>query len=324
MISMLRGQEGRQVKELQRLVEWLNGQENRPDIVLLSNALLAGLAGPIKARLAVPVMCLLQDEDGFLDGLTAPYAEQAWEILRERCDDVDGFIAVSRYYADTMRDRLGLYADRVRVVYTGIALDGYDLREREPKVPTIGFLSRMCSNKGLDTLVDAFIELKKNEKLKESRLRIAGGKSGNDDKLISKIRRQLGGCGLLEDVEFLAGFEKDRRLAFLQTVSVLSVPEKQPVAFGMYVLEALAAGVPVVEPASGVFCELLEVTGGGILFEPNDARALAAAMEPLLLDADYARQLGRQGREAVFAKFNVDQSAEKIVHICQEVIQQFR
>jgi len=83
---------------------------------------------------------------------------------------------------------------------------------------------------------------------------------------------------LADDVEFLSDFDLKAKLAFLQTLSVLSVPEKHPVSCGLYVLEALAAGVPVVQPESGVFPELLKMTGGGVLCEPNNAEALAAAL----------------------------------------------
>ena len=320
-ISMLRGEQGRQVKELDRLVKWLSTQDNKPDVVCLSNILLAGLARRIKERLGVPVVCLLQDEDGFLDGLASPYSQQAWQIVAERSNDVDGFIAVSKYYAGIMRQTVGLGAERIGVAYVGISLDGYQLREAGPEAPVIGYLSRMCSDKGLDTLVDAFVSLKKNEKLRNARLRIAGGKRGDDEAFLNQLRQRLSTCGLIEDTEFLQDFGRDTKADFLQSLSVLSVPEKRPVAYGLYVIEALAAGVPVVEPASGAFPELLEMTGGGLLCEPNSAAALAKAMEPLLLDPDYARQLGKQGRDAVFEKFNIEQTAEEMVRIYGEVAQ---
>jgi len=323
-ISMLHGEQGRQVKELDRLVEWLDTKDNKPDVVCLSNILLAGLARRIKERVGVPVVCLLQDEDGFLDGLVSPYSEQAWQILAERSRDVDGFIAVSKYYADVMQQRLGLDAGQVDVVYTGISLDGYEMREAGTEVPTIGYLSRMCFDRGLDTLVDAFINLKKNEKLKNARLRIAGGKRDDDEAFLNQVRQRLSACGLIEDTEFLQDFDRDTKIGFLQSLSALSVPEKQPVAYGLYVIEALAAGVPVVVPASGAFPELMEMTGGGVLCEPNNAEALAAVMEPLLLDPNYARQLGEQGRDAVFEKFNIEQTAKEMVRIYEGIIHQFR
>ncbi|MCH7556168.1 MAG: glycosyltransferase family 4 protein [Planctomycetes bacterium] len=320
-ISMLQAEQGRQKKELHRFVEWLDTQDNKPDVVCLSNILLAGLARGIKQRLGVPVVCLLQDEDGFLDGLTSPYSEQAWQILAERASDIDAFIAVSKYYADVMRQRLELQAERVHVIYMGISLDGYEQWEAGPEIPTIGYLSRMCPDKGLDTLVDAFVHLKKNKKLKNARLRITGGKRADDEIFLNRIRQHLSSCGLIDDVEFQPDFDCNSKSDFLRTLSVLSVPEKQPVAYGLYVLEALAAGVPVVQPSSGVFPELLEMTGGGVLCEPNNATALASAMEPLLLEPDYARQLGKRGRDAVFEKFNIEQTAKEMVRIYGEVTQ---
>ncbi|MHC4534141.1 MAG: glycosyltransferase family 4 protein [Planctomycetota bacterium] len=319
--SMLRGEEGRQIKELDRLVEWLCAQDTKPDVVCLSNVMLVGLARRIKQRIGVPVICLLQDEDGFLDTLPSPYSDQAWEILAERASDIDTFIAVSKYYAEVMQQRLEIASEHMFVVYMGISLDGYELRQTEPEIPTIGFLSRTCFDKGLDALVDAFIQIKKNEKLKNSRLRITGGKMTNDEKLLNQIRERLASCSLIGDVEFLQDFNSVSKSAFLRTLSVLSVPEKQPVAYGLYVLEALAAGVPVVEPSSGVFPELMEITGGGVLYEPNNVTALAAAMEKLLLEPDCARKLGKQGRDVVFEKFNIEQTAEEMVRIYGEITQ---
>jgi len=323
-ISMLQGEEGRQTKELNRLVDWLSAQENRPDIVCLSNVLLIGLARRLKAHLNVPVVCLLQDEDSFLEGLSPDYAEQAWGILAERSGDVDAFIAVSKYYADVMREKLSTEANRMYVVYMGVSLEGYEQRKSRPQVPTVGFLSRMCSERGLDILVDAFIVLKKDENLKNARLRIAGGSSGDDKSFVHRIRRQISSCSFISDVDFISDFSRDTKISFLQTLSLLSVPEKKPVACGLYVLEALAAGVPVVQPASGVFGELLEMTGGGVLFEPNNSTALAAAMKKLLLDSDCAQQLGRQGRQAVFEKFNVERTAKDMVCIYEKIAQKFR
>ena len=77
-LSMLRGEEGRQAKELDKLVAWLRAQP-RFDVVSLSNALLLGMAGRIRRELDVPVVCSLQGEDSFLDGLPEPYRAQCWQ-----------------------------------------------------------------------------------------------------------------------------------------------------------------------------------------------------------------------------------------------------
>jgi len=318
-LSMLRGEEGKQIKELNRLVDWLQTQDNRPDIICLSNILLIGMARTIRKRLGVPVVCLLQDEDGFLDGLPAPYSEKAWRTIAERAKDVDAFIAVSKYYADAMQKRIGFSSEKVHVVYTGISLDGYALPDAGPEVPTIGFLSQMCPVKGLDTLIDAFIKLKKTEKLSDARLRLTGGRGAGDRAFVEKNRRKVDSCGLTNDVEFLPDFDASSKLAFLRSLSVLSVPEKQPVACGLYVLEALAAGVPVVQPASGVFPELLDMIGGGVLCEPNNSDALAKAIEGLLLDPDRAREMAKKGREAVLEKFDIRQTAAEMIRTYEKI-----
>lgn len=318
-ISMLRGEKGRQIKELHRLIDWLDTHENRPDIICLSNILLIGLARSIKQRLRVPVACMLQDEDEFLDGLVSPYSQQAWQTISERINDIDVFIGVSKYYTETMNKWLGLDPDKTFVVYTGISLHEYEYHTDRLEVPTIGYLSRMCPEKGLDTLVDAFLKIKKNEKLRDTKLRIAGGKRSDDETFLDKIRQKLRSQNVIDDVEFLPDFDRKARIAFLKSLSVLSVPEKQPVAYGLYALEALATGVPVVQPASGVFPELLEITSGGLLFEPNNVDALADSLGSLLLDPAEAQRLAEQGRAAVCEKFNIDKTAEQIIRIYEQI-----
>lgn len=322
-VSMLRGEDGRQVKELDRLVDWMVGRDNRPDIVCISNILLAGLAGPIRERLKVPVVCLLQDEDGFLDGLEASYSAQAWQIVAEKSRDIDAFVSVSRYFADVMQKRLSVEDEKIHVVYTGISMDGFESLRLNPEVPTIGYLSRMCPERGLDNLVDAYILLKKNDKLANVKLRIAGGKISGDEAFVRGLKRKLASAGIIDDVEFMEGFQSQGRISFLRGLSVLSVPEKNPIAYGLYVLESLAAGVPVVEPAGGVFDELSTETGGCVLYEPNDAAALCESLSSLLLNPERLRQLGTDGKDAVIEKFDVQRTAVDIVRIFDVVAGKF-
>ena len=323
-LSMLKGEDGRQVKELDRLVTWLAEQKEKPDILCLSNILLVGLARRIKAELDVPIVCLLQDEEGFLDGLTSPYTEQAWREVAQRAKDIDGFIPVSRHYAGVMKERLGLADERIHVVHVGIYVDNYDFQEIVPEVPTIGFLSRMCSEKGLDVLVDAFIALKRRSELQNARLRVAGGKLDSDNKFVDSLKKRLESHGLLSDVDFLSDFGQQTRLDFLRTLSVLSVPEKQPVAYGLYVLEALATGVPVVQPNIGVFPELIEATGGGILHEPDNAEALAQTLGRVLLDEDLSDQLRRRGRAAVVEKFDIKRTSDELARVYAGIVQKYQ
>jgi len=322
-ISMLQGEDGRQVKELERLVEWLNAKENKPDVVCLSNALLAGMAGRLKQAIGVPVVCFLQDEDKFLDELVQPYAQEAWEILCDCARNIDSFIAASNHYADIMEKRLEIEANKLHVVYPGIAPEEYTPAAGKPSVPTVGFLSQMCSDKGLDVLVEAFSIIKKNEKLENARLCIAGEQGREDRAFIKKIRQQLSNSGIINDVEIISNLSQKEKIEFLQKLSVLSVPEKVQSAYALYILEALAAGVPVVEPGTDIFNELLGQTGGGLLYKPNKAGKLAETIEKLLLDADYAEKLGGEGRRAVVEKFNIDKTAEETARIFIEAVKNF-
>jgi len=321
-ISMLMGEDGRQVKELDRFVDWLQAEPQKPDVVCLSNILLAGMARRIKERLGVPVVCLLQDEDGFLDGLASPYAERAWGIVRERARDLDAFLAVSKYYADAMSVRLGSHAAQMHVTPMGIELDECVRSENGPAVPTIGFLSRMCPDRGLERLVDAFILLKRNEKLRAAKLRICGGKLSCDELFVERLQGKLTAAGVLADVDLLPAFDRDSRREFLRSLSVLSVPEDKPVAYGLYVLEALAMGVPVVEPAIGCFPETIAMTGGGVLYEPNTAERLAEAIAPLLLDPQAAQRLGAEGRAGVAQAFEIGRTAAQMIGIYERIVQQ--
>ena len=313
-LSMLRGEHGRQVKELRRLVGWLAGTQ-KPDVICLSNALLIGLARRIKAALGVPVVCLLQDEDAFLDALGRPYARRAWEELISHTPDVDAFIAGSDYYADVMRRRLRLGEGRVHVVRGALDAAGYTPAETPPEAPVVGFLSQMCRGKGLDTLFEVFLKLRSADGLGGLRFRAAGGRTRADAGLHAELARRAQREGLADDVDFLSGFDIAARQRFLRTLSVMSVPTRQPEAAGMYVLEALASGVPVVMPGHGAARELVEATGGGLLVEPNNPDALADGLKELLLDPPRARALGLAGRNVVLREFNINKAAADMIRI---------
>ena len=317
-MSMLRGEEGRQRKELERLVAWLTSG-NPPDVVHISNALLVGMVRRIKEELHVPVVCSLQDEDMWVDALPESQRESAWEILAQRAAEIDAFISVSKYYKELMCDRIRIPAKRVHVIYSGIELAGYQQSDLPTDPPVIGFLERQCREKGLDVLLDAFSSLRKDNPKRDLKMRIAGGRSASDNPFLKRIRQQLAKDGLSDDVEFLPSLNYQERLAFLQSLSIMSVPAEHKEAFGMYVIEALACGVPVVQPRHGAFPEVLDMTGGGVLYEPNGAPELADAIEALLLDPDHARELGRVGRKAVFENFSVERMAHDAVKVLESV-----
>lgn len=320
-LSTLQGEEGNQAKELERLTDWLVS-EGPIDVVCLSNALLIGLARRIREKTEAAVVCTLQGEDYFLDLLPEPFRTQAWDTLVARAAEVDAFVAVSHYYAGVMRTRAHLPADRMHVVYNGIALDGYPQAPRTvvPQPPVLGYLSRMCPLKGLHTLVEAYVLLRERRRIPDLRLRIAGTQTADDIPFVTQLQDRLTGAGLADAVEFLPNLDREKKLAFLKGLSLLSVPATYGESFGLYLLEAWAAGVAVVQPRHAAFPELIEATGGGVLCEPDNPEALADAIETLLCDSTRLLQLGEKARQAVRTRFHVDVMAQNVLHVFEQAV----
>lgn len=321
-LSMLRGEEGNQVRELDELVGWLKTQP-KPDVVCLSNALLAGLVHKLKSELEVPVICMLQGEDSFLDALSESVRAVTWKTLAERTAEVDLFVAPSRYYGEVMGQRLGLSAQRVKVVYNGINLAGYaqysstEFHARSADAPVLGYFARMCREKGLDMLVEAYILLRQRDRIKNLKLRVGGGCGPSDERFVKALRKRLKANGVLADTEFCPNLDRAAKQAFLRSLTVFSVPALYGEAFGLYVIEAMASGVPVVQPRHAAFPELLEATGGGMICEPT-AEGLADGIERLLKDPIAASSFREAGRKAVFDQFSIERMAENLVRIYQD------
>lgn len=316
-LSLLRGADGNQSKELAKLADWLRRQP-KPDLIVLSNALLLGIAPMLKEILpATRLAVTFQGEHALLERLPPADRAAAWQLLGARSRAVDARIAVSTFYAELMAQRLGLARDSIAVVHNGLGLEEYIYSYDPPFPPVIGYLARLCPEKGLDTLVEAFILLKHRDQMHKLRLRIAGGVGRADYAYMEGLRARLLHEGLLADVDFLPNLSKEDKGVFLTTLSVLSVPATYGEAFGIYLLEAWATGVPVVQPAHGAFPELLAATGGGLLVEPNSAEALARGLRELLLDPQRATQLGRQARDNVLRKFSIEQAAGEVLRVCR-------
>jgi glycosyltransferase involved in cell wall biosynthesis len=263
---------------------------------------------------------MFQGEVDYLDALLPEYRAQCWKLLSERAKDVDLFGAASRYFGDLMSQRLGLTPERVKVVYSGINFDGYaDLNASPPAPPVLGYFARMCPEKGLDTLVEAYIQLRQWDRIKDLRLRIGGGCGAGDEPFVNSLRKRLSDANYLKDVEFFPNVDRTAKVKFLQSISVFSVPVRCTEAFGLYVVEAMAAGVPVVQPRTGAFPELMEATGGGVTYE-GDSNALATALEELLSTPERARSLGQAGRRAALEKFSAESMARATLDFYQEAV----
>jgi glycosyltransferase involved in cell wall biosynthesis len=318
-VSMLLGEEGQQKEELERMVDWI--VENcDPDVIHLSNALLLGLAHKLSERLHVPVICSLQDEDVWVDVMKPSAADHVWKLMSEKAEYVSAFISVSEFYAGVMKQKMDIPDEKLLSVHIGVDPADYTFKPVGEKKRKIGYVSRMCHENGMDILVDAFILLKQKKGFEDVELVLTGGSTGDDKKFIAENRARLKSNNLLDQVDFHEDFEEEGLRAFLDKVTAVSVPVRNGEAFGIYLLECMVSGVPVVQPALGAFPEIVELTGGGVIYEPNTPEALATALEKLLNDPGSHDRISREGVKGVEKHFHIDIQAERMVKVYQAAV----
>jgi glycosyltransferase involved in cell wall biosynthesis len=317
-ISMLEGERGVLGREFDKLLEWI-ATEPTPDIVNLPNSLLIGLAGPLRKALKRPICCTLQGEDLFLDGLVAPYRERVLALIRERVQDVDRFIAVSDYYAPMMSRLLEIPPERVAVVPLGINLSGYDPRGARDDTFRVGYFARIAPEKGLHVLADAYVEFRRRTAGTKARLEAAGYLPPAQAPYLEAVKRSLAKAGLAEEFTYRGALDRDGKLAFLRSLDVFSVPATYDEPKGVFLFEAMASGVPIVQPRRGAFTEIVEKTGGGLLVAPDDATALAGGLLQLFENRAMARDLGERGRSGVRAHYSIARSADRLLEVYEEL-----
>jgi glycosyltransferase involved in cell wall biosynthesis len=309
-LSMLRGEDGRQADELQRVTEWIAGlpATSAPEVIVLSTALLAGLAKALKQAAKCPVVCWLQDEHVWTDAMTPDLRDAVLGVMAADAREVDRFVAVSAAYAQRMAPLLGLDPQRVSVVFPGVDPAAYRPADVTRQPPVIGFLSRLSAEEGFDRLVDAFVLLRRDPRFAEVRLAATGGPSA-DKGFLKRQLKKLSGAGLAQAVSISTDRFAQDRFGFLSELTLLSVPGDNHEAFGYYAIEAMAAGVPVVIPALGGFPEIAATAGCGVLTEDTRPETLARAWAGLLSDPERLRRESARGRAAAAGVFSQAASA---------------
>ncbi|MFI5006942.1 MAG: glycosyltransferase family 4 protein [Solirubrobacterales bacterium] len=318
-VSTLRGEEGFQAKEVRKLIGFLKEQPPY-EVIVLPMSLLIGLAPPMKRELGRPILCTLQGDDLFLEGLGEPYRSESLALIRRHAPAVDGFVSTSAFYSDFMSGYLGLPRDRVHTVPLGISLAGLDAPPRERKGPfTLGYFARIAPEKGLHQLVEAYRILRRERGLPPSRLEAAGYLAPEHKAYLAGIEGKVRDWGLDAEFHYRGSLERAEKIAFLRSIDVLSVPSPYAEPKGLYLLEAMASGVPVVSPRHGAFPEMIDRTGGGLLFEPNDPSSLADQVLALANDPARAAELGRCGAEGVRRHYTVRRMAERALEVYEHV-----
>lgn len=325
-VSMLKGTDGNQRKEVFQMVKWL--ELAKPDVLIFTNALIGGCIPELKRQLNVPVIVTLQGDDVFLDSLLPKYRQRCLELIKAHEKFVDAFIVHSEFYRNYMSEYLSI--DRAKFFVTPLGLDvdqfypTLEVKDKSQRTEfTIGYLARMAPEKGLHNLVDGFIELKRRPGTEHVKLKIAGWQSPQWQEYNDQQWSKLTAAGLDDAYENLGTLDRGGKLSFLDSLDVFSVPTEFLEPKGLYALEAMAAGVPVVAPAHGAFVELLNSTGGGILTEPGSAQAWADAVERLIRDVDLREQLAQRGQQAVHFRRNAVAMATSTGQVVDSVVRNF-
>ena len=319
-VSVLKGEEGFQHKEIQKLIEWVK-ELPPPDVINLPYTLLIALARPLKEAFNCPVLCTLQGEDLFLDGLQEPYRQQSLDLIGRQVNNVDLFLSVSEYYADFMPGYLGIPAEKIRVVPLGINPKGFELREQQNGRPfTVGFLARVAPEKGLHVLAEAYRILRQSGDLPQARFEVAGYMADDCKPYLAGVEARLRNANLIDEFKYHGVLDRAEKIAFLRQLDVMSIPATYDEPKGVSLLEAMACGVPLVQPRRGGFTEIVEKTGGGLLVKPDDPESLADGIREVLQDKELAAQLSASGFRGVREHYTAAHMADRLLDAYNSVV----
>jgi glycosyltransferase involved in cell wall biosynthesis len=312
-VSVLKGEGGFQRKEIDKFIDW-SKHEAPPDVVNLPYTLLLGLAEPIKKALNAPILCTLQGEDLFLDTMQEPYRTQSRDLIRDHLRHVDLFLSVSEYYADFMPGYLGIPREKIRVVPIGINPEGFERRNADRSGPfTVGFFGRIAPEKGLHVLAEAYRIARESGELSEARLEAAGYMAPDAKPYLEAIQKRLHDAGLGGEFHYRGVLERTEKIAFLRDLDMMSMPATYDEPKGVSLLEAMACGVPLVQPRRGSFTEIVEKTGGGLLVQPDDPPSLAEGIIKISRDSNLAQRLSANGFRGVREHYTAAHMADKLL-----------
>ena len=211
--------------------------------------------------------------------------------------------------------------EKIRVVPLGINLQGFGKKERNASEPfTIGYFARIAPEKGLHVLAEAYRHLRKSGAITNCRLETAGYLAPEHEQYLDQIGREMKNAGLGEEFKYRGAVDREHKISFLQSLNVLSVPATYDEPKGMFLLEAMACGVPVVQPRRGGFTEIVEKTGGGLLVKPDDVDSLAEGLLTLNRDPDLAAKFSDSGFRKVRELYSVATMADSALGVYENLL----
>lgn len=230
---------------------------------------------------------------------------------------VDRYIAVSNENAEKMRETFGVPSERIATIYNAVDLAAFESPGRSdpfprltaadhPKPPVILTSARLTEQKGHTYLLDAAAEV-------PQALFLVAGDGPTRSTLEEKARR----LGISDRVRFL-GFRSDIP-ALLASCDVFVLPSLYE-GFPLAVLEALAAGKPVVATSAGGVAEIIRDGRTGLLVPPADPTALAHAIRRILKEPLRARTMAEAGRRLVRLHYSVESMVQSVSALYDQLL----
>jgi phosphatidyl-myo-inositol alpha-mannosyltransferase len=232
-------------------------------------------------------------------------------FARRLADKLDGRIAVSgaaRHFINRY------FPGEYRIIPNGVDLERFQNAEPFEQLRdgtlNILFVGRFEQRKGLIHLLQAYHRLRKRKV--DARLLVIGA-----GPKLREYKRYVGLRGI-RDVEWLGRVSDADKVRYFASADIFCAPNTGQESFGIVLLEAMAAGVPIVASDIHGFKRVVERNVQGILVEPKNPRALAAALYALARDPDLRHEMGEAGRERA-PEFSWDRVTERIVDYYYEV-----
>jgi len=316
-IDMITGDGPALLKETVKLMDFLS-KDGKPDIIHLSNALLTGLAYNLRRISDIPIVCSLQNEDDWVNEMKEPYRSEAWRLIGKSAEVIEKFVSSSEYYKQFIVSKTGINPEKIEVVHP---VDKPEFRvagRSEDEKPSIGYFSRLSVANGLDKMIGAFLVMK--NKMPELQLHLCGGYTASDKSFIKKQIARIHDAGHEKSLHLHNSFTGSEKQKFFSSIDLLSVPVRKPDAWGQYLIEAISAGVPVVQPATGAAPEIIAMTGGGITYSDDTETGLAEAMMQLLADKPARQAMRNSGISSLDSELSSDKMKERIKALYQTVI----
>ena len=286
-LSMIQGEDTAFGEMVRQMIDWIKEHE-RPDLIHLSSSLLIGIAKEIKR------------EEIWIDRLERGSADRAWQGIMENSRYVDHFVTTSCFYRDLILSRFPALG-AVSVIYPGI-----------------NFFYRMNEADGLDILAEAFVKLKRENRVPGLRLRIGGGYTAEDRRFVGRIKSLL--RPYEQDVTWETDYNLQNHVDFYHQITVISVPIRFEESVGLYLCEAFASGCPAVEPSTGSFPEI--VGDAGILYGENTSDRLADALASILTNPDLLARCRSNALALSKQRYDHRVTAKRLLTLYRQVVGQ--